>query len=47
VKGHPAAGDSMVSAVLHDRPDFADRAYEWPEFVDEWELEFEQAFGQK
>lgn len=47
VKGHPAAGDSMVSAIRHDRPDFADRAYEWPDFVDQWEQEFEQAFGQK
>jgi precorrin-6B methylase 2 len=47
VRSHPAAGDSMVSAILHDSPEFADRAYEWPEFVDEWEQEFEQAFGQK
>jgi hypothetical protein len=45
VRGHPAAGDSMISAIRHENPDFVNKAYEWPEFVDQWEEEFKQAFG--
>jgi predicted O-methyltransferase YrrM len=41
VFGHPDAGDSMISAVCHDRPDFADPDYEWPEYIDPWEWSFE------
>jgi SAM-dependent methyltransferase len=46
VTGHPTAGDSMVSAVRHERPDFADTAFEWPEFVDAWEADFARGFDQ-
>jgi predicted O-methyltransferase YrrM len=41
VHGYPDAGDSMISAVYHDRPDFSDPDYEWPEYVDPWEWSFE------
>ena len=41
VFGHPDAGDSMISAVCHDSPRFADPDYEWPEYVDPWEWSFE------
>jgi hypothetical protein len=41
VFGHPDAGDSMISAVCHDRPDFADPDYEWPEYIDPWKWSFE------
>lgn len=40
VHGHPDAGDSMVSAKFHDKPDYADPAYEWPEYNDPWEWSF-------
>ena len=46
VTGHPTAGDSMVSAVRHGRPEFADPAFEWPEFVDTWEANFARGFDQ-
>lgn len=45
VRGHPTAGDSMVSAIHQDRPDFANKYFEWSDFVDQWEAEFEQEFG--
>jgi len=41
VYGHPLAGDSMVSARYHDNPDYADPAFEWPEYDDPWEWSFE------
>jgi predicted O-methyltransferase YrrM len=41
VQGYPDAGDSMVSAICHDRPDYSDPAYEWPGYVDPWEWSFE------
>lgn len=41
VYGHPDAGDSMISAKFHDNPDYADPAYEWPEYNDPWEWSFE------
>ncbi len=41
VQGHPDAGDSMISARFHDSPDYADPAYEWPEYVDPWEWSFD------
>jgi len=41
VRGHPQAGDSMISAVCHANPDYSDPAYEWPEYVDPWEWSFE------
>lgn len=40
VYGHPLEGDSMISAVRESTPDFADRDYEWPEYVDPWEWSF-------
>lgn len=40
VAGHPEAGDSMVSAIYHDSPDYADPAYEWPAYDDPWEWSF-------
>ena len=40
VHGHPLEGDSMVSAVRHGTTDYADRDYEWPEYVDPWEWSF-------
>lgn len=46
VTGHPTAGDSMVSAVRHDCPEFADPAFEWPGFVDTWEADFARGFDQ-
>jgi predicted O-methyltransferase YrrM len=36
VRAHPRSGDSMVSALRHDRPDFADPAHEDPDYVDDW-----------
>lgn len=40
VSGHPGAGDSMVSAVMHAEPDYADREYEDPEYIDNWRAKF-------
>lgn len=40
VHGHPDAGDSMISAICHDSAEFADPAYEWPQYVDPWEWSF-------
>lgn len=44
VRGHPAAGDSMISALRHKQPDYADPAYEMGDFVDPWQQMFQQAF---
>lgn len=40
VKGHPDAGDSMVSAIMRDTADYADPAYEDPEYIDHWRRYF-------
>jgi len=37
VEGFPTAGDSMVSAVRHKEPVYADHGYEHPEYVDHWQ----------
>lgn len=42
VVGYPAAGDSMVAAIRHERPEFADSRYEHPEYVDHWKDLFEK-----
>lgn len=36
VIGYPTAGDSMVAAVRHEKPEYADPRYEHPEYVDHW-----------
>lgn len=36
VTGYPSAGDSMVAAVRHEKPEYADARYEHPEYVDHW-----------
>lgn len=41
VIGHPTAGDSMVSAVMHKEGDYADPEYEHPEYIDNWRALFE------
>ena len=41
VRGHPTAGDSMISAIHHDTPDYADPSCEWSGFVDTWKQDFE------
>jgi predicted O-methyltransferase YrrM len=45
VRAHPRSGDSMISAVLRDRPDFADPAHEDPAYVDDWRRTFERGLG--
>lgn len=42
VIGHPTAGDSMVSAVMHKEGDYADPEYEHPEYIDNWRTLFEK-----
>lgn len=42
VSAFPTAGDSMICAVRHSKPDFADPAYEHPEYVDHWKALFEK-----
>jgi hypothetical protein len=42
VKSHPRAGDSMISAVLHSEPHFADPDYEHPEYIDHWLKHFDK-----
>lgn len=42
VNGHPSAGDSMVSAIMHKEHDFADSEYEHPEYVDNWKSLFDK-----
>jgi len=42
VQGHPTAGDSMISAVHHDTPDYAHTSCEWSGFVDTWKQDFEK-----
>lgn len=36
VSGHPRAGDSMISAIMHEEGDYADPEYEHPEYIDNW-----------
>ena len=43
VRGHPLAGDSMVSAIRHAEGNFADFAYEHPAYVDHWKRQFNEA----
>lgn len=45
VTGHPGAGDSMVSAVMRAEPDYADRDYEDPEYIDNWRAKFNRELG--
>jgi len=45
VTGYPSAGDSMVSAVRHGEPSYADPAYEHPEYVDHWQDLFDKELG--
>jgi len=40
VTGYPEAGDSMVAALLHDSPDYADPQYEDPDYIDNWRTLF-------
>lgn len=42
VYGHPTAGDSMVSAVMHGNGAYADPEYEHPEYIDNWRTLFER-----
>lgn len=41
VSGHPTAGDSMISAVMHKEGSYADPAYEHPAYIDNWQALFE------
>ena len=41
VFGHPLSGDSMISAVHHAKPGYADPSFEWPNYVDPWEWSLE------
>lgn len=43
VRSHPRAGDSMISAVLHGKPNFADPAYEDPDYIDNWRADFNKS----
>lgn len=43
VFSHHRAGDSMISAILHDKADFADYDYEHPEYIDEWRQYFNKS----
>lgn len=45
VQGYPGAGDSMVAAVMHAEADYADPAFEHPEYVDHWRRLFEKELG--
>lgn len=40
VQGYPEAGDSMVSAIKRDAPDYADPMYEDPGYIDNWRAQF-------
>lgn len=42
VVGYPSAGDSMVAAFRHEKPEYADPGYEHPEYVDQWKALFEK-----
>ncbi len=42
VTAHARSGDSMVSAVRRESPDYADPAYEDPSYVDHWRRTFER-----
>ena len=43
VSAHPLAGDSMISALRHNSPDFADPEYEHPDYIDNWRELLDQA----
>jgi predicted O-methyltransferase YrrM len=45
VHSHPGAGDSMISAIMHAEPDYADREYEDPEYIDNWRALFNRELG--
>jgi len=40
VVAHPRSGDSMVAAIRHEEANFADPAYEHPDYVDNWRARF-------
>ncbi len=40
VSCHPDAGDSMVSAVMHEEADYADPDYEDSAYIDNWRMFF-------
>jgi hypothetical protein len=42
VSGHPRSGDSMVSAVRCDEPNYADPRYEDPNRIDSWQPLFKR-----
>ncbi|MCD6394269.1 MAG: class I SAM-dependent methyltransferase [Planctomycetes bacterium] len=42
VRGHPDAGDSMVSAVYSDKPNFADERYERSRNIKYWQASFQK-----
>lgn len=42
VVGYPAAGDSMVAAIRHERPEYSDSRYEHPEYIDHWNELFDK-----
>lgn len=42
VVGYPTAGDSMVAAIRHDKPEYADSRYEHSEYVDHWNELFDK-----
>ena len=43
VQPHPRAGDSMIAAIRHADPVFADPAYEDPEFMGNWRARFDRS----
>jgi len=45
VQAHPKAGDSMISAILHEEAKFADPAYEQPNYVEPWQANLNRHFN--
>jgi precorrin-6B methylase 2 len=45
VLAHPTAGDSMISAILHNEGRFADPEFEHPEYADRWRELFERSLA--
>ena len=43
VSAHPRAGDSMISAILHEEANYADPLYEDPEYIDQWQAYFDNS----